>query len=326
MNLLRFMRLGFTAGLAGVLALLATSGGATASQGSATAANCTPSKNVEVIEDISGSMNSTDPQNFRAKLMSAYLGLGGNQGKTLGAVTFSTAASVLFAPQPINAGTRPTMEALFNGVTDAGGTNYDAGFQAAAASNPNASSRIFLSDGAPQQFTNTHLTPKVKTYVIGLGVGNDASAVSTLTKIASETGGPPPTFIEDASALQPAAGAITAGQDCKKVITFTDTFLNRGKAFGHAFKAQGKSADILTTWPNIGTLLDLIKIKAILRGQPLANSSELAQSARVTTKKKKGTTFTTVRIKGLKKGAKVKFKVKAKALAGTTVGVTQVIL
>jgi hypothetical protein len=325
MNLLRFRRLGLAAGLAGVLALLATSGGATASQGSATAAKCTTSKNVEVIEDVSGSMNGTDPQNFRAKLMSAYLGLAANQGKTLGAVTFSTNASVLFAPQPINAGTRPTMEAAFNGVTDLGTTNYDAGFQAGAASNPNATSRIFLSDGAPTTDTDQHRSPRIKTYVVGLGVGNDASAVAELTQIANDTGGPPPIFIEDASALQPAAGAITAGQNCKKVVTFTDTFVRQGQALGHAFKAQGKAADILTTWPNIGSLLDLVKIKATLGGRPLAASAELAQSARVRTTKKKGATFTTVRIKGLKKGAKVKFKVKAKALAGTTVGTTQVI-
>jgi hypothetical protein len=313
-----------TASLVGLLMALAAGGSASADP-EAKASACTVSKNVEVIEDVSGSMNGTDPENFRAKLMSAYLGLGGNQGKTLGAVTFSSDASVLFAPQPINAGTRPTMEALFNGVTDLGTTNYDAGFQTGAASNPNATSRIFLSDGAPTTDTDRHRSPATKTYVIGLGVGNNASAVAELTQIANDTGGPPPIFIEEAAQLQPAAGAITAGQDCKKVVTFTDTFARQGQAFGHAFKAQGKAADILTTWPNVGTLLDLIKIKAVLRGRPLAASAELAQSARVTTKKKKGTNFTTVRIKGLKKGAKVKFKVKAKALAGATVGTTQVI-
>jgi hypothetical protein len=319
-------KLGPAVGLAGVLALLAASGGATAApQSGASAVACTVSKNVEVIEDVSGSMNGTDPDNFRAKLMSAYLGLGGNQGKILGAVTFATDASVLFAPQPINAGTRPTMEALFTGVTDNGGTDYQAGFTLANSSNPGASSRIFLSDGEPNAFPTAHLTPKVKTYVVGLGVGNNSSAVQTLTQIASETGGPPPIFIEEAAQLQPAAGAITAGQNCKKVVTFTDTFVRRGQQFGHSFKAQGKAADILTTWANVGSLLDLIKVKAVLRGRPLSASAALAQSARVRTQKKKGTNFTTIRIKGLKKGAKVKFKVKAKAVSGTTVGTTQVI-
>jgi hypothetical protein len=317
-------KLAVASAVAGLLVALSASGGASAAP-QAKAAACKVSKNVEVIEDVSGSMNSTDPDNFRAKLMSAYLGLGGNQGKTLGAVTFSSSSSVLFAPQPINAGTRPTMEALFSGVTDSGSTNYDAGFQTGASSNPGATSRIFLSDGAPTTDTDQHRNPAIKTYVIGLGVGTSADAVSELTQIATDTGGPPPIFIEEASQLQPAAGAITAGQNCKKVVTFTDTFVRQGQQFGHAFKAKGKAADILTTWANVGTLLDLIKVKAVLRGRPLSASAALAQSARVRTQKKKGTNFTTIRIKGLKKGAKVKFKVKAKALAGTTVGTTQVI-
>lgn len=311
-------KLGPAVGLAGVLALLAASGGASAApQSSASAVACTASKNVEVIEDVSGSMNSTDPTNFRAKLMSAYLGIGGNQGKTLGAVTFSSSASVLFAPQPINAGTRPTMEALFTGVTDSGGTNYDAGFQAGAASNPNATSRIFLSDGAPSTFTNTHLSPRVKTYVVGLGVGSDASAVATLTQIASETGGPPPFFIEDASALQPVAGAVTAGQNCKRVVTFTDLVLRTGQTFSHKFKAAGKTADILTSWPTVGAAIDVI-----VGG---GGQKAVATVAKVRTKKTRGANFTSVRVKGLKKGQKVKVKIKGKTIPAPTTATTQVI-
>jgi hypothetical protein len=319
MNLDFIRKVGPAAVLAVVAGLLVATGGAAASpQGSASAAACTASKNVEVIEDVSGSMNATDPTNFRAKLMSAYLGIGGNQGKTLGAVTFSTSASVLFAPQPINAGTKPTMEALFTGVTDSGTTNYDAGFQAGAASNPNATSRIFLSDGAPTTFTNTHLSPKVKTYVVGLGVGGDSSAVATLTQIASETGGPLPFFVEDASALQPVAGAVTAGQNCKKLLSFTDLFSNVGQGRTHKAKAKSRVMDILTSWPNIGSTLKLGV------GLPGASAS-VASAAKVKVQSSKGSNFASIRIKGLKKGQKVKIKIKAKALAGPTTATTQVI-
>jgi hypothetical protein len=318
-----FKRLGLAASLAGVLALLAASGGASAAP-QAKAAACQKATNFEAIIDDSGSMSGSDPSKFRTKLLDVFANIGANNGKILGGVEFGTTANPLFSPAPIP-GVIPAMNASFVQVdADNGGTDYDAGFAAGNAQNPNANARIFLSDGLASEPTQ-HLNPNVKTYVVGLGLSNNQQALELLTRIASQTGGPPPFLIEEASQLQPVAGAITAAGNCKKLVTFTDTFVRRGQQFGHSFKAKGKSADILTTWPNVGTLLDLIKIQAILGGRPLAASAELAQSARVKTKKKKGATFTTIRLKGLKKGAKVKFKVKAKALAGTTVGTTQVI-
>jgi hypothetical protein len=318
-----FKRLGLAASLTGVLALLAASGGASAAP-QAKAAACQKATNFEAIIDDSGSMSGSDPSKFRTKLLDVFANIGANNGKILGGVEFGTTANPLFSPAPIP-GVIPAMNASFVQVdANNGGTDYDAGFAAGNAQNPNANARIFLSDGLASEPTQ-HLNPNVKTYVVGLGLGNNPQALELLTRIASQTGGPPPFLIEEASQLQPVAGAITAAGNCKKLVTFTDTFVRRGQQFGHSFKATGKSADILTTWANVGTLLDLIKINAVLRGQPLAASAELAQSARVKTKKKKGATFTTIRLKGLKKGAKVKFKVKAKALAGTTVGTTQVI-
>src|SRR5215218_3035337 len=137
-----------TASLVGLFMALAAGGSASADP-EAKASACTVSKNVEAILDDSGSNNSTDPSHFRTKLMEAYIGLGGNQGKTLGAVKFSSDAEVLFEPQAIGPATRPTMLAGFNNLADFGGTDYDAGFTLANSSNPGATSRIFLSDGAP---------------------------------------------------------------------------------------------------------------------------------------------------------------------------------
>jgi hypothetical protein len=313
----RFKALAGTASLIALLVVVAAGGSAAAAPAaSVSAAGCTVSKDIEAILDDSGSMNSSDPLNFRAKLMSAYLGLGGNQGKTLGAVKFSSDASVLFAPQPINAGTRPAMESAFTTqLIDEGGTDYDAGFTLGNLQNPNATSRIFLSDGAPGTDSDLHRTPPIKTYVVGLGVGSDASAVQELTQIASETGGPPPIFVEDAGQLQAAAGAITAGQNCKALLTFTDTFGNAGQAFGHKFKAKGKAADILTSWAAIGDVLDV----------SVGGGGGKASVAKVRVQKTVGTTFVSVRVKGLKKGQKVKLKIKAKTLPIPTTATTQVI-
>jgi hypothetical protein len=186
------------------------------------------SNNVEAILDDSGSMNSTDPSHFRTKLMEAYIGLGSNQGKTLGAVKFSTDASVLFSPLVIGPNTKATMLAGFNNLADSGGTDYQAGFTLANSSNPGATSRIFLSDGEPFDYPTGHLSPTM-TYVVGLGVGSSAGAVQTLTQIANETGRPAPIFIEDAGQLQSAAAAISAGQNCKRLLSFTDVFNRVGQ-------------------------------------------------------------------------------------------------
>jgi hypothetical protein len=311
----RLKAIAATASAVGLLVALAAGGSATADP-EAKASACQVSKNVEAILDDSGSMNATDPSHFRTKLMEAYIGLGGNQGKTLGAVKFSTDASVLFDPLTIGPATKATMLAGFNNLIDSGGTNYDAGFTLANSSNPGATSRIFLSDGAPGTDSDLHRSPPTKTYVVGLGVGSDASAVTELTQIANETGGPPPIFIEDAGQLQTAAAAITAGQDCKRLLTFTDVFRDVGQARFHAAKAKGKAMDILTSWPNIGSVLQV--------GATVPNAGK-ASIAKVRVKKSKGSNFVTLRVKGLKKGQKVKIKIKAKALVGPTTATTQVI-
>jgi hypothetical protein len=306
-----------TASLVALLAGLSLGGSATASpQVQAAAAGCTVSKNVEAILDDSGSMSFSDANNFRAKLMSAYIGLGGNQGKTLGAVKFSNTASLLFTPETINAGTRGGMESAFNTqLISEGGTDYDAGFTLGNSQNPQATSRIFLSDGAPSTDSDLHRSPATKTYVVGLGVGTDTSAVQELTQIATETGGPPPLFIEDAGQLQAAAGAITAGQNCKALLTFADQFTRSGQAFSHKFKAKGKSADILTSWSAIGDVIDVV----------LAGGAGQASVAKTKVQKTHGATFVTVHVKGLKKGQKVKLKVKSKSLPTPTTATTQVI-
>jgi hypothetical protein len=212
------------------------------------------------------------------------------------------------------------MDASFAQVdSNNGGTDYDAGFRLGNSTNPKATSRIFLTDGQASPPTQ-HVHPNIPTYVVGLGqtITSDPSAGQLLQSIASDTKGKL-YLVQDATQLQPVAAAITAEQNCGSVLTFVDTFNTVGDQFKHKFKAKKNSADILLTWPSAGPVLDILGI-----GASSASASSLAHAA-VKTRKKRGTTFTTVHLKGLKRGQKVKFKVKATTLPSQTVGTTQVI-
>jgi hypothetical protein len=318
------MRVKACAGMAaavGLIAALAAGGPAAASPG-AHASACNVQKNSEAVIDDSGSMSGSDPGKLRTKFLDVYASIGANQGKTLGGVEFGSTADQLFAPGTIPGVITPMDQSFALVDADNGGTDYDAGFSLANTSNPGADNRIFLTDGEASPPT-AHLTPNIPTYVIGLGLSS-SNANQLRASIAADTHAPPPFLVDDASQLQPVAGAITAYQNCKRLATFTDQFNTQGQQFGHGFKAQGKSADILTTWPTVGTILDIVKVFQPNAGKAVASASSVAHVA-VKTSKKKGTTFTTVHLSGLKKGQKVKFKVKAKALAGSTIGTTQVI-
>jgi hypothetical protein len=170
--------------------------------------------------------------------------------------------------------------------------------------------------------------------VVGLGtIVTDPQAQQVLTQIASDTGGPPPFLVNDASQVQAVAAAITAGVNCKALpLTFTKRFKKKGQLITYAFKPKGKSAEILISWDNIGDSIDplgfLVKLGG---GKKSASASSLAtlakkKKAKVKVKKKRGETFVTVRLKKLKKKRKIKFKVKAKKLpTGPTTVTTQII-
>lgn len=312
----RIKALAGTASLVVLLAAIAAGGSASAA--SKSARGCTGSKNSEAIIDNSGSMASSDPDNFRAKFMNDYIQIGGNQGKMLGAVLFNGTGSLLFGPQTINGANIPTMQADFNGITNTDGTDYDSGFSLGNTSNPAATSRIFLTDGQALPPTQ-HVNPKIKTYVIGLGnIASDPSAQALLSSIASDTGGPPPFLITDASQLQPVAGAITSDQNCKQLTTYTDAFTSASQSFVHKFKAKGKSADIFTSWPTTGDTIDITVI---------GNGHEYREAtvSKVKTRKTSGATFVSAHVKGLTKGQKVKLKVRATTLPAPTTATTQVI-
>jgi hypothetical protein len=308
--------LGATPVLAAVIALGASAGAAASPTATASAAPCKVQRNIEAIVDDSGSMDITDPGKNRTELINALNSIKGNNGKKLGAVEFGDTADTLFPPTaiPVPGPTLATGFALIN--ADNGGTDYNLAFQNATAANPTADARIFLSDGEHNSgtYNNTHLSPNVKTYTVGFG----ATDPTLLTKIATDTGGQ--AFNLTASAQVPAVAAgITAGLNCKKPpVVFNDRFARQGQSKPHSFKALGKTADILTTWETIGTNITPVQIRGAL-------TPSVASVAKVKITVKKGKTFSTVHLKGLKKGKKVKFKVKAKTLLGPTTAVTQVI-
>jgi hypothetical protein len=329
---LRVKGLSASLALAALIALGAMlSGGAAASSSgnntAAAAADCQKSRNVEAILDDSGSMGGAfgnDPSNLRVELLRALTQLGGAQGRELGAVEFGDTAGVLFAPATMP---EPALTAINAAAplvqADNGSTDYNLAFNTAAAANPNATSRIFLSDGGHNvgPYTNNHVG--VKTFVIGFGSVNS----SVLQQIADDTGG----FLQllsDASQVPSVAADIVAGMNCRRPpVVFTDTFTNQGQSEGHSFKAQGKTADMLITWPGTGIQITAVKFTQIVGGKVARKGTvAVASKARgVKTNKKSGTNFTTIRLKGLKKKGKVKFKVKAGELSVPTVATTKVV-
>ena len=316
--------LGAAAVLAAVTALSMT-GGAAASPVASASAGCQKATNIEAIIDDSGSMSGTDSAKYRATLLEILAGLQGNSGKKMGAVQFGDFASVLFNPLAIgNAGAQASVTAAMAAIDadgsttpgDFAGTNYDAAFDGATSANPNADARVFLSDGEPNAGTYTrskHQNPSTKTYVVGFGgVG---SSSTPLNEIVADTNGQ--LFaLTDSSQVQPVAGALTALFNCKRPPITKTAILNQGQARKYSFKAGGKTADILITWPtNTST------IAAIIGG----GNAKGASIAKVRSKVQKGPTFSSVHLKGLKKGQKFKFKIKAKKAAGPTTVTTQII-
>jgi hypothetical protein len=298
-----------------IAVLVALTAGGSASAATKSAGGCTPATNIEAIIDDSGSMDFTDPNKFRTTLLDAFASLQQNQGKTLGAIEFGTTADVLFAPATIP-GVIPAMDASFAMVNaDNGSTDYNLAFTQAKAANPNANGRIFLSDGAHNVGTYNNGHVGVKTDTVGFG----ATDPTLLNQIAA---GPPAgvAFNLPSSSQVPAVAAgITADMNCKAPpLTFVDPFTKPGQTFTHAAKALGSSMDILETSDNPASILDVIVV-------PPNPTKVKASAAKVRTTKKTGKGFVSVHVRGLKKGTKLKFKIKAKQLAGPTTGTASVI-
>jgi hypothetical protein len=253
-----------------------------AALGAPAAANaaCTPKTNLEAIIDDSGSMTFSDPDDLRIRAMELLIDTQGNEKRTLGAVEFGTDAAPLFGPGLIGQNAAAFKTAMSTAlIEDGGGTDYNKAFAAAAAHNANATGRIFLTDGA-----HTALDPYANghqggppTYVLGLGTGGSGSPFDTLlNQIATDTGGLY-RRADDASALQAAMFDLNSAIACQ----------TPPKRFSDAF--------------TIG------KFRVIRRGKVVARSAKVRK---LKVSRRRGSTFTTVRVSGLVSG-KLVFSVRA---------------
>ena len=308
-----------TVSLAGMLAALAIGGGA-AGAGAAPLPNCNAANNLEAIIDDSGSMSLTDSERFRVDMVNILATL--NPGKTMGGVEFGSDAVPLFFANPIGPNLGTIKSALNAVQADNGGTDYEQGFNVANAQNPGANARIFLSDGAPNfdPDPNVWRSPNIKTYVVGFGSVDP----TVLTQIATDTGGPPPFNVTNTAQLRTVAAIINARINCQTdPIQITKTLKKPGQVKGLSFGSDGNTAQIVTSW-NPGSK---IKVFGFTQGGG-GQSSAVAQSAkkrggRIKAKQTRGASYTVINLSHVHKG-RVRFKIKAKKLAGPTAVTTAI--
>ena len=323
------MRTAWKATSAASAALLACVGIGVASAGAAptsSAAACTPKTNLEAIIDDSGSMSSSDPSDLRIRAMELLIDTQGNEKRTLGAVEFGSDARPLFGPGLIAQDAAAFRSAMAAGlVEDGGGTDYNAAFAIAASHNPAANARIFLTDGehlAIDPYANGHAGgPPV--YVLGLGVGFAGSpGDQLLQRIADETGGLY-RRADDASQMQAAMFDLNSAIACQTPPKrFSDSFSKVGKAQPHAVKVPSKinTAQFALSWTNSADAFTIGSFRIVRKGKVVARTAKVRK---LEVSRRRGATFTTVRVTGLVPG-KLVFSVKATKLSapGTPVSLT----
>jgi Ca2+-binding RTX toxin-like protein/Mg-chelatase subunit ChlD len=171
---------------------------------SRTPATATGALDLVNVVDISGSMSSNDPSFRRKEAVSLVLDLSRN-GDRVGAVGFDSSAATIFPLTRITGrSTVGRLRRLANArIVNRGGTDYDAGLEAAHAQLARAPERnrpkaaIFLTDGAHNgTYRNTHLKFAVNgsgrpwpICVVQLGRSFASGDVARLKRIARDTGG-----------------------------------------------------------------------------------------------------------------------------------------
>lgn len=307
-----------TGGAAALVSALALAPGATAEPTALAAATCTPVSNIEAIIDDSGSMSFTDQAKLRVSALQLLIDTPGNEKVTLGAVEFGGAfdpstpsAETIFGPQPIGpnaAAMKAALQARVN--ADNGVTDYNAAFARAAADNPNARARIFLTDGSHNvdAYANGHQGGP-PTYVIGFSSATTGDDGQRLQQIATDTGGRyfPQT---DASTLQAVMNEVGTTLTCQSPPkTFRDAFTRAGQTRAHAVKvaSRARSAQLTLSWTSPLDQFAIGQVKVVKRGRVVAVASK-KRTLRLTTRK--GATFLVVKVGNLTRG-KLQFKLRA---------------
>jgi hypothetical protein len=307
-------------------------------------------KNVELINDDSGSMSITDPSKNRVEAAKLLLSKAANRGgTTYGAVEFAREASPIFGPIKVTSGNLATLSNEITARTQddgsgaptaedptikdtGGGTDYNAAFTVGNQSNPNADARVFLTDGGHNEgtYNDVHKNPVKRTYVIGFsGASSDPANSQRLQQIATDTGGQyyPQT---DASNLTGVVNAVDDKLSCAaRTKTFFDSFVKQGQTKTRQLKTSSstKSLEFTVIWQGAGNVFDISKIQVRSGKHVVAvGSRHRRKRSKLKVTRKVGSTFVTVRVrgKGLRRGHRLRFVIKAKQLSSPALVATSV--
>jgi von Willebrand factor type A domain len=310
-----------------LMGLIAAPSSAAVLSASPSAANCTRASNIEAIIDDSGSMEITDPDRLRVQAMNLLIDT--LDPKTqLGAVEFGSGfdipgiittppADTVFPPQPVGANAAAMRTALDSVVkADNGATDYNGAFAQSDTDNPAADARIFLTDGGHDvdAYNEGHLTHKVPTYVIGFGSGlSSGEDQARLKKIAKSTDGKY-FAAQDTSQLQSVMNSIGAALTCQTPPRLFTDVLKQGQSKPHSITvgAATKTLQITLTWTSPLDKFKVSGLRLVGKQGVLAVASRKPSKLKVT--KTPSSTFTIVKVSGLRKGT-LHFNVKAAAIA-----------
>jgi von Willebrand factor type A domain len=316
----------FAAGLLFLLVAFAGSNGA--AKALAGGSTCKSATNIEAIVDDSGSMVDSDPNRLRVQAMDLLINALAPT-TALGAVEFgssfdpaSPSADVVFpveATGPNSAAMKSALDVEIQG--DAGGTDYNAAFDTARAANPGAQARIFLTDGGHNAgtYNDAHLNPvpqpQAPTYVIGFSSGlSSAEDQARLAKIASDTGGqyfPLP----DSSALQSVMDQVESVLSCQTPPRQFIDALGQGQSKAHSLTigASTNAVQITLSWTNPLDKFKLSGLRLVGAHGPIAVAPRPRKPRKLKVSEATGSTFSVLKISGLKKGT-LHFRVKAASL------------
>jgi hypothetical protein len=315
--------------------IIATAPLGAGAQGFGVTGPCKVAKSVELINDDSSSMLETDPGKNRVEAANLLLNKAANRGgSSFGAVEFAEEASPLFAVTKVSSSTLAALTGSIasrtNGdgsgaplaedpsTNDQGfGTDYNAAFAAANQQNGGADARVFLTDGGHSQgvYNNGHLSPKIPTHVVGFG-GVSGTDNDRLAGIAKDTGGiyvP----VTDSASLTDAVNKIDDRLGCStRTKQFIDQFNTVGQVKTHKLNVVKKTQSLTFTllWNGAQNKFDLRRVQILRKGKIVAQGSK---RSKLKVSRRTGATFVTIRVRGrsLRKGGRLRFKVKPKLLA-----------
>jgi hypothetical protein len=284
-------------------------------------------------------MADTDGERLRARAVQLLLAKPRNIGKAIGAVEFGDRSAEVFPPQAIRdpltdrAQARDLLEVVDRTIqADNEGTDYNAGFAAAASAAPRADARIFLTDGAHNAgpFRDGHRGGP-PTYVVGLGIGRKGRDAERLQRIARETKAK---YFPNVTAekLQPVFNAIDSRLNCDVGLeSFVDSLSDEDTSEPNDVPLDDGtySTDIDVSWDDAGDEVTPGDIEVLdddgdVVGRVTARMQRLALLRKGRTRLtfgdyklrgRRGRTFYTVRINGVR-GATLRVRTRTHKVSG----------